>query len=291
MLITDIISTVRQAVTGRIQNFENLRKLMEVSSTFIPNHRVGIQREVINIHHIKAELQQPSSAQKQIILYLHGGAYFAGSYRTHRAIVSEICHFTKMHAIVPNYRLTPKHPYPAALEDVVSVYQYLLSQSYLSEDIFVAGDSAGSGLTLALFQYLKAHNLPLPKAGILICPWVDLKNTAASIQSNTKDPLLDYKILNASAKLYAGDEALDHPYISPLYGDLSDLPPIFIQAGTHDPLYDDATRLHQKIKEQGGEVSIEIYEGMPHVWHAYSLFIKDGRKALKSIAEFINKEV
>ncbi|MCB0501146.1 MAG: alpha/beta hydrolase [Bacteroidetes bacterium] len=223
---------------------------------------------------------------KRVILYLHGGAYCTGSVKTHKALIARIARASKCRAIGINYRLAPDHPYPAALEDALKVYEDLMDQGY--ENIFLAGDSAGGGLALALMLKLKDNRKKLPKGAVLISPWTDLAMTGESIRTKVyNDPLIDPKVLNYFAGLYIGEDSPTNPYISPLYGDLSNLPPILIQVGGNEVILDDSTRLAKKLKKNGCEVELEVWQKMFHVWHYLGGILPESKDAINSIGSFV----
>ena len=287
MIISEIVYELRKYFKSGFDNVEKNRKFLETLSAFAPDFHFKVKKEVIQFENFDAEWLKIKNATHHVILYLHGGGYTSGSANTHRSLVSEICEKGNFNALIPNYRLAPENPYPCGFKDAVSSYNYLLENGYAPHQIIIAGDSAGGGLTMALLYYLKDHQQPLPKAAILICPWTDLKNTGKSIQKENNDPFINTKAMDFIAHIYVNNnEKVSHPYISPLYGNVKNLPPIYIQAGGKDPIRDDAIRLHQKIIEYGGKSKLEVFPGMFHVWHAFYFFLPDGRKALNSIATF-----
>ena len=182
---------------------------------------------------------QPLHAQSTV-LYLHGGGYVAGSPDSHKAITSHLAKFANAHVVVPDYRLAPEHPCPAAIEDAVAVYQALLDDGVNPASLTLMGDSAGGGLALATLQALKAAGTPLPSATILFSPWVDL--TLGQLFDTDRDIMLSHAWLDSAARAYAGDDTRN-AQCSPLFGDLTGLPPILIQAGGDEILLNDSHRL------------------------------------------------
>ncbi len=215
---------------------EQRRRLDRFGNLFSLPKEIEIRPAIINTIPVEWLIPQ-STLCDDVMLYLHGGAYCAGSIASHRAMVAFFAKNIKMRALMLAYRLAPEHPFPAALEDVISVYEMLLRNNPATEIIF-AGDSAGGGLALAALHRLKEMNRPLPRAAVLLAPWLDLScesETYASV--GAKDVLLGRENLLKSARMYAGNRDLKHPAISPLFADLSGLPPILIQVGTHDVLW------------------------------------------------------
>jgi acetyl esterase/lipase len=236
---------------------------------------------------VPAEWIEASDADLGVILYLHGGAYALGSINSHREIVARLARTTKMRGLAIDYRLAPEHPYPAALEDAIAAYLWLLTQGYDPSQIIIAGDSAGGGLALGTLVTLRDAGKPLPAGAVCISPWTDLATTGASIQNKAKvDLILDPDSLEKYAKYYAGEHELTSPLISPLYADPKGLPPLLIQVGTDEILLDDATRFTKNAQESGVDVTLEIWDQMFHVFQMIS-FLPETKKAVGNIAEFV----
>ncbi len=225
-----------------------------------------------------------------VILQLHGGGYvgavrnayyvFAGLYNE----VSKGCS-----VLTPDYRVAPENPYPAALEDALAAYYWLLSQNYWGDQILLAGDSAGGGLAMALCMYLRDHNMPMPGGIIAMSPWTDLTASGESYETNyTKDPLFgntrDSMIYNNE---YPGDHSPTEPYISPLFGDFHNFPPMLIQVGSIEMLLSDSISVAEKAKKQGVKVRLSVYEGMFHVFQMAYMGIPESRKAWAEAGKFI----
>lgn len=226
---------------------------------------------------------------ERVILYLHGGAYVAGSVRTHRAMIARIARAAQCKAVGIDYRKAPEHPYPAALEDAMDAYRELVHLGY--KYIYLAGDSAGGGLSLALMMKLRDEGIAVrPSGAALISPWTDLTMSGESIETKAHvDPLIDPSVMVAFAQKYHGDVLPTEPYISPLFGDLSNLPPVLIQVGGREVLLDDATRLAKKMKKAGGEVELAIWDNMMHVWHYLAGILPEAGEAIKDIGQFIQQ--
>lgn len=226
----------------------------------------------------------------KVILYTHGGSYVSGSPQTHIPVISRLADTSRIAVMAYDYRLAPEHPYPAALEDAVTAFEYLLSQEYSEENIVVCGDSAGGGLTLAMVMALRDKGKVLPAAVCLLSPWTDLTESSDSHYANMdSDPLISSEELREAAVLYAGEEDFHNPYISPLFGDFTGFPPALIQVGSEEVLLDDSTRLAERLAEKKIEVHIAIYEGM---WHVFQTFdVPEAYAAVGDIAEFIHKKI
>ena len=242
----------------------------------------------VSINGVAGEWIEASVADSGIILYLHGGAYALGSINVHREWIARLASSTHTRALAINYRLAPEHPFPAALDDTLSTYRWLLDQGTDPAQIFIAGDSAGGGLALATLLSLHDVGDPLPAGAICISPWTDLALSGASIQSNTKlDPILDPDSLQMYAGYYAGDQDLTLPLLSPLYADLTGLPPLLIQVGSDEILLDDARSLAGRAREAGVNVTLEVWDEMFHVFQLFSFLLKTTQMAVAQIVEFV----
>lgn len=229
---------------------------------------------------------------KAALLYLHGGAFLVGSPKSHRGLVKNIVKSGSFRALSIDYRLAHKHPFPAALEDAERAYDWLLENGYKPENIAIAGDSAGGCLTLALLLKLRDTGKPLPACGVTMSPWTDLTGSGASIRlRNDIDDMLDGTKLTETAALYYGDTPATHPLVSPLFAKLENLPPLLIQVGTAEILWDDACSFAEKAKLAGNDCTFEIYENMPHVFQLGADFVPEAKAAVKKIADYINNKI
>lgn len=227
---------------------------------------------------------------KKVLLQLHGGGYIGSmrnAYRNFAAAYSELgC---GMPVLTIDYRVAPKHPYPAALEDAYAAYLWLLEKGYGGEDIFLAGDSAGGGLALALAMYARDHGKPLPCGIIAMSPWTDLTASGESYRLNyEKDPLFggtkDSMLYNRE---YVGLEDPRNPYISPAFGDFAGFPPMLVQAGSYEMLLSDAEIVAKKAREQGAKVRLHVYEGMFHVFQMAMQHLPESAHAWKEVGKFL----
>jgi acetyl esterase/lipase len=266
------------------QNRLNLDLAAEIFRPMVPIEHIGI-----SANGVPGEWVIPAGVESgRIIYYLHGGAYNAGSARSHRALAANIAAAAQARALVIDYRLAPEHPYPAALEDAISAYQWLLQKDISPKNIAVVGDSAGGGLTIALLIALRERGIPLPAAAAVMSPWTDLTASGESWQNNAhQDYLINAQKLKTAARLYLGDAEPHDPLASPLYGDLHGLPPLLIQVGCEEILLSDSTRLAENARRAGVEVTLEIWEGMQHVWHFAANILPEARQAIEKIGQFI----
>lgn len=235
-------------------------------------------------------ISTPESVAERVILYLHGGGYVLGSINTHRPMISRISRAAGARALAIEYRLAPENPFPAAVEDAVIGYRWLISVGVDPAKLVVAGDSAGGGLTVATLIALRDAGEPLPAAGVCISPWVDMEGLGKSMTTKTKvDPMVQREGLVMMAKAYLGDADPRTPLAAPIYADLTGLPPLLIQVGTAETLLDDATRLAERAKSASVDVVLEPWEEMIHVWHAFAVMLPEGQQAIERIGEFVRK--
>lgn len=284
-----VISGLRVLMKNDYRNIKEGRETLERAARLVPNIYYKTRYEKIPADHpVAGAWILPDGASDHVLLYFHGGGYVNGSHRTHRMLVTQIADKGKFKALIVDYRCAPEYPYPAAVEDAWAAYEYLLDQGYRPEQIAVAGDSAGGGLSLALLYLLREKGMAMPSSAVLICPWTDLLVTGASADKNEgKDPVITKGAGFFWAEQYAGSRDLKDPLISPLYGDPSGLPPVYIQAAELDLLLDDAVRMHRKIRSVNGSSRLDIYPGMFHVWQAFWILLPEAREANQRIADFI----
>ncbi len=218
----------------------------------------GIEVSPATIGNLLAEWILPAQAAKdRVIFFLHGGGYVSGSCSDHRRLLAKFVQGSNVGALLFEYRLAPENPYPAAIEDSVAAYRWLLAQGVASSDIVFAGDSAGGGLCLALLLALRDQDIPLPAAAVAISPWTDLKCTGESYRSNARKCLAPEGCWTAFSRHYVGDHDAGLPWISPLCGDLRGLPPLLIYVGGDEILRDDSVRFAAKAKDSGVDVVLE----------------------------------
>jgi acetyl esterase/lipase len=226
--------------------------------------------------------------KKYVILYCHGGGYSTGSSLYARLITSKLAYITSMDVLAFDYRLAPENPYPAAVEDVIKAWDYLMLMGYGAKDIIVAGDSAGGNLALALTLKLKEGGRMLPRGLFLMSPWTDLTCTGASMtQKEEVDPVLTYDYIQKMILAYANQQDVNNPLISPLFGDFAGFPPVYIQVGENEILLSDSQRLYNRLQEAKVPVELDIFPGM---WHVFQMTpFKTAFEAMDRGAEFIFK--
>ncbi len=233
-------------------------------------------------------LRAPGVDATRVLLYLHGGGYVMGSPNTHRSLAGELSRAAGAAVLLPDYRLAPEAPFPAAVDDAVAVYQWLLAQSHDPQRLAIAGDSAGGGLTAATLIALRDRSLPLPRAAVCLSPWSDLNCSNASYQTRAAaDPMITTADITMMAQAYLNGADPKSPLASPNRADLRGLPPLLIHVGRDEVLLDDAVVLHEAARSAGVTSTLEIWDDMIHVWHAFHPMLPEGRQGIARIGEYL----
>ncbi len=292
-----------KSISKRNQNLMHLIKRVHgmIENSDIEKHRQSqdqlgaifgntkeIQYEEFTIDEMHAEwvkVNRPHM-KKQIILHCHGGGYSTGSSVYARSLTGKLAQSTSMPVLSFDYRLAPEHPYPAATEDAMKVWDYLMLQGYGARDVIVTGDSAGGNLALSLVLQLKAQERLLPRGLVLMSPWTDLTCSGKSFTEKADmDPVLDADYIDRMIAAYAPGMDVKNPLISPLFGDYGDFPPTYIQVGENEILLSDSKRLFKKMQEAGVFVKMDVFPGM---WHVFQMSpFKTANEAMERNAEFI----
>lgn len=252
----------------------------------------GVRTEIAQIEHMGAEWIVPEKGQKgKTLLYIHGGGFISGSVQTHRMHVAKFALGSQLKSLVFNYRLAPEHPFPAALEDCVLAYQWLLRQGYAPEDIVVGGESAGATLTLSLLLALKGKKTSMPSAAFAISPVTDLRCNANSFHTNAKKDIAPKGSWDVWTGYYIGNNDPTLPLLSPQMGNLEGLPPLFICVGTHEIHLDDCCNVARKAQEQGVDVTLRKWPKMIHAFPILSPWFPEAKIALEEICTFARQQV
>lgn len=265
-----------------------MRRLLRAGSLPAPR---GVRINTLFLGGIAGDLVEAAgaaAAAAPTLLYLHGGAYIGCSPATHRPITGGFAQ-RGFRVVVPDYRLAPENPYPAALDDAVAVYRALLHRGTRPADLAVAGDSAGGGLALALLLALRDRGLPLPRAAAVFSPWTDLAATGESLRSNSRRDAMFYGAnIPVAAEAYLGGADPRNPLISPLYGDFHGLPPLLVHVGAREVLRDDSTRLAERARAAGVTVELTVWPVVPHVVQIAHRLVPEGRRSLDVAAAFLH---
>ena len=234
----------------------------------------------------------PGMRDDRTVVYLHGGGYVMGGISTHRLLCAEISRATRAPVISVDYRLAPENPYPAAVDDAMAAYRFVLEQSIAPGSVAIGGDSAGGGLTIATLLALRDEGAQLPGAAFCISPWADLTQTSDSMTTKAdEDPMVQRESLQLMADAYCGEADPKTETISPVFADLAGLPPLLIQVGTAEVLLDDARKLAENARAANLDVTLEQWEDMIHVWHGFSMMLPEAREAITRIGEYLDARV
>lgn len=237
-------------------------------------------------------LRMPGSIEERVLFHLHGGGYAMGSCLTHRGMAARLAGACGVQAFLPEYRLAPENPFPAALEDALAAYRGLLQEGILPQNIIISGDSAGGGLALATLVSLRDGGEPLPAAAVCFSPWTDLALTGESLTTRAKaDPWIIRRAAEIQAAWYYGDNDPRNPLISPVYANLRGLPPILIQVGEDEILLSDSTRLAERAQEAGVDVVLDIWPGMWHVWQCLAPKMPEASRAIEAAGKYAQKQL
>jgi epsilon-lactone hydrolase len=236
-------------------------------------------------------VKAPGSQTGRVILYLHGGGYVMGSPNTHRSLAGEISRAAQAAVLLIDYRLAPEHPFPAAVEDGVASYRWLLEQGFASRSLAIAGDSAGGGLVAAMLVSARDQQLPMPAAAVCISPWSDMTCSNESYKTRAEaDPMVGSGGIGDMARLYLQGTDPKNPLASPNFASLRSLPPLLIHVGRDEVLLDDSIKLDQKAKADGVDSTLEVWEDMIHVWHAFHPMLPEGKQAITRVGEFLREK-
>ncbi len=254
---------------------------------------VGARSKAVDVDGIPGEqICAPDASSEGAILYLHGGGYVLGSVLSHHDVCERISRAAGYNLLAIDYRLAPEHPFPAALDDALSAYRWLLKQGLSPDRIALAGDSAGGGLCLALLLKLKQDGEPLPACAALMSPWVDMAMSGESLISNDAvDPMVHKEMVEVMASSYVASDDRRNPLASPLYGELSGLPPLMIHVGTRETLLDDSKRIAARARDAGVDVQTKIWEGQVHVFQIFASQVDEGEESIRELGAFIHQHL
>ena len=246
-----------------------------------------VVREKVRIGELRAEWFRPrdtdrGDATRATILYLHGGGYCVGSIRTHRDLLARLAIAAHAEVLALDYRLAPEHPYPAAVDDALAGYRFLRGRK-----VVIAGDSAGGGLTVATLLALRDAGDPPPVAGVLLSPWLDLQGRERSIQANQPYDWIDESFLHRCAQDYRGTLAIDDARLAPLTADLKGLPPLLVQLGDAEILFDEGKRFAERAQAAGVEVTLDVTSDMIHVFQLFAEVVPQGAAAIARIGRYV----
>jgi epsilon-lactone hydrolase len=284
------IGALREKLASRVRSDDYRQRRKDMDALFL---QYGTARDVtvepVSANGVRAEwTSTPQDNRDEALLYVHGGGYVIGSLDSHRHLVSEAGRAAKAWALALDYRLAPEHPFPAAVEDAVSGYRYLLSRGIRPGRITIAGDSAGGGLVVAAMLAIRDAGLAQPACGWCISPWVDMEAVGETMSTKeTADPMVQRAGLLEMAGLYLGRADPRAPLAAPIYADLRGLAPLLIQVGAAETLLDDAIRLAKIAGAADVRVDLQVWPEMVHVWHIFHPELKAGRKAIEQGGAYV----
>jgi len=282
----DIVAMMGGGLALQELSLMEQRAMMNASASMFPT-APGLRTESVDADGVPADwLTFEASARDRAILYLHGGAYVTGSRDSHRGLASRVALAAGAPVLLAEYRLAPEAPFPAAVEDAVTSWRWLLQQGVPARSMAIAGDSAGGGLALATLLALKDAGLPQPGCAVALSPWTDLAARGpTAVPGAVDDPMLTLAGLTESAAHYAPGDLLN-PLASPLHGDLRGLPPLLLQVGTREILLSDSTRFARRAEAAGVDVTLDVEEGLIHVWQSFP-DLPESRRSLERIGAFV----
>jgi len=282
-------AAIRLAFRDKDLSIPQERARSEQSGRFHPPFPKGLRVDEFALDGLRCAAIHPAAEiPGKVLLYLHGGGYVTGSIAASLMLCVPLSRSLSMHVVVPEYRLAPEHPYPAALDDALKAFRWLLAQGYAGSDIVMAGDSAGGGLCLSTVLALRDSGEPLPAALLCLSPWTDLSNAGASHTANAgRDVLLCTAMLDRWASCYASGRPLEDPGLSPINGDYHGCPPLCILADRSEILLDDSVNLARRAEAAGVDFSLSLWDGLWHVWPALGDLIPESEAAFSCMRQFL----
>lgn len=287
-LFARVSRLARPRTVGLGGDVEELRRQYSYLSDRFGAIPADAQFEPAQMGPVKGEwVRVAGAAAHRKLLYFHGGGYVAGSPETYRPLVTRLCQAAQATAFVPSYRLAPDYIFPAGLRDGIDAYRYLLQRGTSPSSIVLAGDASGGGLAFACLLAIRNAGLSMPAGCIAMSPWADLSLSGWSMLQNARnDAAMSWELLFMSARLYLRKTSPADPYASPVFASFHDFPPLMVHAGSQEILRDDASRLGEKAAEAGVPVSVEIYDGMQHVFQG-SPYVPEAKISLNRLGQFI----
>jgi epsilon-lactone hydrolase len=284
------IGALRAKLASRVRSDDYRQRRRDMDAGFL---QYGVARDVIvepvAANGVRAEwTSTPPDNRDAALLYVHGGGYVIGSLNSHRHLVSEAGRAAKAWALALDYRLAPEHPFPAAVEDAVSGYRYLLARGIRADRIAIVGDSAGGGLVIAAMLAIRDAGLAQPACGWCISPWVDMEGIGETMSTKeTADPVVQRADILEMADLYLNGADPRSPLAAPIYADLRGLAPLLIQVGAAETLLDDAIRLAKVAGAADVRVDLQVWPEMVHVWHLFHPELKAGLRAIEQGGAYV----
>lgn len=294
--IEELVALIRKNTPPEVPPLAMRRVMMDRNADIFPAPS-GIGIEPASLDGLPGEWALPqgtdsSSTSSPVLLYFHGGGYTIGSVRSHRHLVTRIAKAANMRVLSVDYTLAPENRFPGPQKQGFQAYRWLLARGHKPETIAVGGDSAGAGLTLAVFLQAREAGLPLPACATLLCPWTDMTCSSPSYHNNADiDPIISDRLVRGIIADYLGDADPRDPLASPNFADLSGLPPLLIQVGSAEMLLDDSRQLADAARKAGVDVTLDIWPGMVHVWQAFYPMLREGGEAIDKIGAYLKERL
>ena len=287
VVVNAILRRVGRPLLKRTKSPEKSRRDFELTARFLFRgpRRFAEPAEIGGVPGL--DLRPPGSAAAPVILYFHGGGYVTGSPRSHLPMAGRLARMTGARTVLPDYRLAPEHPFPAAFEDAVAAWRGLRQAGVAAHEIVIAGDSAGGGLGLSLLAEVLSGG-ERPAGAFAFSPWTDLTLSGASLDENAaRDAILPVERIEEIRGMITPDGDYSDPRLSPLFADFPGAPPVYLQASEAEILRDDTTRIADRIRAQGGEARVDFWPDTPHVWQIFTGWLPEADEALLRVAEFV----
>jgi epsilon-lactone hydrolase len=289
LLSLAIRTMVRRRAWGRDERAvaRRARRVFGAPAPYTWWRTAGLRREPVD-GPVRGEWLVPPDPAPGVVLYVHGGGFVSCSPTTHRPITAALARLTRRRVFAVDYRRAPEHRFPAALDDVLASYRWLLDSGIPATSVALDGDSAGGGLVLSLLQRARDEGLPLPACAVCVSPWTDLAGAGRSRYGNAgRDPMFHPENTEEFASAYLGGASPLDPRASPVYGDFAGLPPLLLQVGSTELLLDDAVRAHERATAAGVASRLEVLDDVPHGWHMLDGLVPEASAALREAAAFI----
>lgn len=289
--LTTVLDMLRAGPLFADGTLVEMRANLDASIADVPA-QPGVSFEPVQAGGVRAEWVRADGAGDGAVVYFHGGGYVMGSIATHRPLLGGFAEATGLPVLAVDYRLAPEHAHPAAVDDAAAAYRWVLERGTDPSRVVLGGDSAGGGLTVATLVALRDAGAPLPAGGVCISPWTDLTLESETLRTKADvDPLVTRRILELGAAAYLAGQAATTPTASPLFADLAGLPPLLVQVGSEEVLLDDARELVRRAADAGVDATLEEWDEMFHVWHAFAMLLPEGQQAIDRIGAWVRARV
>lgn len=283
--LSQIIQAVRAMGGTGVPTIEELRAQAQAGSGMNPVPE-DVVATAVDADGVACEwVAAPNSRDDRAVIHFHGGGYAVGTAASSRHFAARVAAAAEARVLVVDYRLAPEHPYPAALDDALGAYRWLLREGPGAAHTAVLGESSGGGLALATLLKAKDEGVALPALAVVLSPWTDVELTGGSIISKAEvDPLVPPELLKTMADAYLSGQDKRNPYVSPLYGDYRGFCPLYIQVGTAEILLDDSRRVAEKAKAAGVDVTLDVWDDMIHTWQLFAAYVPEGQEAIEKFS-------